>query len=372
MKRIIIFLGIIISVFIGSASAQAAGTAAGATKTNKKPPISQKCPEQCMSVILCIQTAGNSEFKLFPPKSPFGECFCQDVKSYQQCLMCYSEDQVLYKTIQYVQNECNKFLGVQSSSTITTAGAVPTDSKTTNTSEAGSKNNSTSPTLNLGNDKDNKKSGNGSKIGLFIIGAVCIAGVAGFIFYTKKQKERPESMPFFGNSASSPNQYATLSASKDVSTTNLTTDYSSQYYSDKGTEAAVADNNQYYNQGYDQGYQDYNNQYPASQYTSSQYPASSYENEVVSTTVPPPTYPTNTNYESRRESMMPNSQPTTTNVTGAYICAYKYDPQLDDELALQVNDQVQIIEEYEDGWMKAVNLTTGKEGMAPRVCIKEA
>jgi len=82
---------------------------------------------------------------------------------------------------------------------------------------------------------------------------------------------------------------------------------------------------------------------------------------------PPPA-----NYESRRESMMPDSHPTNTNVAGAYVCAYKYDPQLEDELELQVNDQVQIIEEYEDGWMKAVNLTTGKEGMAPRVCIKEA
>ncbi|ORX85775.1 hypothetical protein BCR32DRAFT_80359 [Anaeromyces robustus] len=202
-------------------------------------------------------------------------------------------------------------------------------------------------------------------------------------------------MPFFGNTASSPNQYATLSSSKEVSTTNLTSDYNSQYYGD--TTTAADSNNQYYgqsydnqnynqgynqnydqgyNQNYDQGYnQDYNSQYPANQY-----PAGNYENEIAApqgappssydAAVPPPV-PTTT-YESRRESMNPNSHPTVSNITGAYICAYKYDPQLDDELALQVNDQVQIIEEYEDGWMKAVNLTTGKEGMAPRVCIKEA
>ncbi len=79
----------------------------------------------------------------------------------------------------------------------------------------------------------------------------------------------------------------------------------------------------------------------------------------------------NANYESRRESILPGIQPTAVNVVGNFVVAYKYDPQLDDELALHIDDQIQIIEEYEDGWMKAYNITTGQEGMAPRVCIKE-
>ncbi|OUM57608.1 hypothetical protein PIROE2DRAFT_64902, partial [Piromyces sp. E2] len=231
--------------------------------------------------------------------------------------------------------------------------------------------------------------GGGSKIGIIVIAVVAAVAVGGFFVYTRKQKQRPESMPFFGNSAASPNQFATLSTPKeinDISTSNLTTDYNTQFYPN------VDNSNQYggYNQnstgGFNQGstynnpyeppQQDYNNQYdPNYQNYSNQYPVGNYENEVAAASAIPSAatiVDSSAHYESRRESMMPGSQPTMTNFNGAYVCAYKYDPQLDDELQLQVNDQVQIIEEYEDGWMKAINLTTGKEGMAPRVCIREA
>jgi hypothetical protein len=224
-----------------------------------------------------------------------------------------------------------------------------------------------------------KKEGGGkssSKIGIIVIAVVAAVAVGGFFVYTRKQKERPESMPFFGNSATSPNQYATLSTPKemtDISTSNLTTDYNTQFYPnvDNNNQYGSGYNNNQYGSGYNQQ-QDYNNQYDANY--SNQY--GNYESEIagVSTAAPVPAVVSSTDpahYESRRESMMPGSQPTVTNFNGAYVCAYKYDPQLDDELQLQVNDEVQIIEEYEDGWMKAINLTTGKEGMAPRVCIRE-
>jgi len=344
------------------------------------------CPEECATVIdICLdENKVKGTFTPYPPEGNLGKCFCKDPNAYLTCLNCFNTKNNKNAVVAAQLNiYCNKLNGVTAT---TAAGATATTAGTANTANqknsASSSNNSgtgtTLLTTGTSDDKtstDTKKSGGGS-MGFIIVGAVAAVGVVGYVFYSRKQKERPESMPFFGNSAASPNQYATLNTPKDMpmseSTNNMTSDYNPQFFSDATN---VDNSNQYYNQSsnaysYDQSQNQYGNQYDSSyQSYNNQYPSTTYENEIAGTAV---ATTASANYESRRESMMPNSQPTSTNVNGIYIVAYKYDPQLDDELELQVNDQVQIIEEYEDGWMKATNLTTGKEGMAPRVCIKEA
>ncbi|ORX44847.1 hypothetical protein BCR36DRAFT_414817 [Piromyces finnis] len=355
------------------------------------------CPLECTLVNDCVVDKNvNGVYSLYPPKGELGKCFCSNVQQYFDCLNCaqQSENKKPY-AIGTFNSSCNKITG-NTGVAISTGAAGTTG---TNTGLNGTNANNglgtgtNGATGTLGNMSENNQNINknststdtkenedekpkSSKIPIIVIAIVAIAGVAGFFVYTRKQKERPESMPFFGNSASSPNQYATLGSKKemtDISTSNLTTDYNTQFYPN-------VDSNQYnYNQGsnatynnFEQSRSEYNNQYDSNyQDYNNQYPSGNYENEVaVASNIN--VISDSAQYESRRESMMPGSQPTSTNFNGAYVCAYKYDPQLDDELELQVNDQVQIIEEYEDGWMKAINLTTGKEGMAPRVCIKEA
>jgi len=363
--------------------------------------LGKQCPLECTEVIdLCLElNNSNGKFQSYPPKDELGKCFCKDVTKYLNCLNCYySKSNKSLLTQEHVQTRCNLALGLPADTNLAgaagtaagantgaagTAGAAAgTAGKAANGSVANNSKTKTTGTEKSatqtadGADKTNEnEKPKSNSLGIIIIGAVAAIGVVGYVFYSRKQKERPESMPFFGNSAASPNQYATLNTPKEMteSQNNLTADYNNQYYSD----VPPVDQNQYYSQpnnnyGYDQN-QGYGNQYDQSYGYNNQYPSTTYENEIVGAgAMGTGVAPTPGNYESRRESMMPNSQPTTTNVTGMYVVAYKYDPQLDDELELQVNDQVQIIEEYEDGWMKATNLTTGKEGMAPRVCIKEA
>jgi len=348
------------------------GTGVASVKTK----YSMACPEECRySLNLCVvETNRLKRFTAYPPQNDdLGKCYCRLMDKYFACLSCYASKTPGEKYIKEdIEMNCKLFNFPMNTDTQTDPNATgTTNAQQTQGASVENKNSTITKIKPDKIEQDKKKSSGGSShIGLIIIGVVAAAGVIGFIVYTRKQKQRPESMPFFGNTATSPNQYATLNTPKEMSmsesTNNLTTDYNNQYYNDNGYNDT---NNQYYGQNnynqqnqYDNNYSGYNNQYPSN----------SYENDVVSGNYPPPPAPATGNYESRRESMMPNSQPTGTSFTGVYVVAYKYDPQLDDELELQVNDQVQIIEEYEDGWMKAVNLTTGKEGMAPRVCIKEA
>ncbi|KAL6617119.1 hypothetical protein LY90DRAFT_506403 [Neocallimastix californiae] len=357
--------------------------------------LGKKCPTECTEVIdICLELNNiNSSFQSYPPKEELGKCFCKDISKYLACLNCYyTKTNKNTLTQEQVTSRCKLVLGntIDTPAAAGTAGTAGANAGTAANGAAGTANKGANAANNskaktTGTEKsatqtadssdksnENEKSKSNS-LGIIIIGAVAAIGVVGYVFYSRKQKERPESMPFFGNSAASPNQYATLNTPKEMteSQNNLTADYNNQYY-----DVPPVDQNQYYNQGnnnygYDQN-QGYGNQYDQNYGYNNQYPSTTYENEIVGGAMGAGVAPTPGNYESRRESMMPNSQPTTTNVTGMYVVAYKYDPQLDDELELQVNDQVQIIEEYEDGWMKATNLTTGKQGMAPRVCIKEA
>jgi len=362
---------------------------------------SKVCPTECVTVIdTCLESnnIGNGiSFTSYPPTGELGKCFCKDPTAYFNCLNCYGTKKAkkVY-TAEQVQAQCTKVTGVAAvidPAAAAAAGTAGTAAGTAgaagaagaaNTVAKGNKAKATgaaattagtSQATDGAEDKNNGNSSGNGTLGFIIVGAVAAAGVVGYAFYSRKQKERPESMPFFSNSAASPNQYATLNTPKDMgmteSTSNLTSSYNQQYFSDVGT---VDTTNQYYNQsssygaGFDQSQSQYNASY---QNYNNQYPATTYENEIAGAAVVQPPV-SQANYESRRESMMPNVQPTNTNFNGVYVVAYKYEPQLDDELELQVGDQVQIIEEYEDGWMKATNLSTNREGMAPRVCIKEA
>jgi len=352
--------------------------------------ILELCSSECKIFQKCVSTvyAGQTKYtvNLYPPKEEFGLCNCQDEDQYFNCLKCYNTKKNKKQYVEGVlKNHCEILKEeMGNSDTINNPETKENpDNVDSNTSDK---------TVGEDNNKENnKKGGSGTKIGLIILGVVAVAGVAGYVFYSRKQKERPESMPFFGNSsATSPPAYSTLGSSKappsysistkDMNdTNNLTSDYNTQFYNN-------VDTNQY-TYKFEPSNEEFNDQYEVDYQYGNQYANNNYDNNVVGTTAADTnnvaaaaetkitvndTAQDTANYESRRESMIPGSRPTSTNIPGHYVCSYKYDPQLDDELALHVDDKVQIIEEYEDGWMKAINLTTGQEGMAPRVCIKEA
>ncbi|KAJ3306800.1 STIP1 y and U box-containing protein 1 [Kappamyces sp. JEL0829] len=50
-------------------------------------------------------------------------------------------------------------------------------------------------------------------------------------------------------------------------------------------------------------------------------------------------------------------------------CVFEYKANLFDELSLNVGDEVQVINQFDDGWALGMNLTTGKEGTFPMACL---
>jgi len=221
-----------------------------------------------------------------------------------------------------------------------------------------SSNKGSSTTKDDSGDNETKKNNGSNAVVYSVIGIVAAAGVIGFFVYKNKKKERPESMPFYGN-ATSPNKYPSL----DLETKNTMSYISSVDY-----------NNPNQTQNYQSNYDYTQNSQP---YETSQYPSSyDYDNVTTTATADATVYAQSTepSYDVRRESknQFINPLPSDNYNPNASVfnCTYPYDPKLDDELELKLNDQIQIIEEYEDGWMKAINLTTKKEGMAPIVCVK--
>jgi len=310
------------------------------------------CPLECVDTIdLCLDKnnfPNGGKFVPFPPENALGQCFCENQNKYLSCLNCYGDKTGgnLY-SIEGVQVRCN-LLSNGSINNSTTVG-VPVATETVVTVKPSETNSNTKQTetsiqstkdLNSKDLEDSEKKG--KYLGYIIIAVVALFGGAGYVYYLQKRKERRKSMPFFTNSSISPGQYATLRPSKEMSDsqTNLSGNYNNQYYGKENNNYGYTQNQNYGNQN--TGY------------------------ATLGTDQPP------TQYLNRRESIMPNSQPVITNNTGKYIVIYSYEPQLEDELELHINDKVHVIEEYEDGWMKANNITTGEEGMAPKVCIKEA
>ena len=195
-------------------------------------------------------------------------------------------------------------------------------------------------------------------------------GAIGFFVYNNKKKERPESMPFYGNSAS-PSKYSSI----DLKNKNMSYISTHSFSNNIQYSSSIQNKNQYYqNNNYD-----YNQPPSYETIENNQYQTTDYNNvtSAVNTASTDALIVNNHDsvaYDTRRESMQQsNNEPSNDNAqpTGEiYNCTYPYEPKLDDELELKVNDEIQIIEEFEDGWMKAVNLTTQKEGMAPIVCVK--
>lgn len=55
---------------------------------------------------------------------------------------------------------------------------------------------------------------------------------------------------------------------------------------------------------------------------------------------------------------------------GTFTVLTTYTPTLSDEIDVQPNDQVQIFEEYDDGWCLGINITRGqKRGVFPKHCV---
>jgi len=203
-----------------------------------------------------------------------------------------------------------------------------------------------------------------------VIGAVVVVAVVGFFVYNNKKKSRPESMPFFGNTATSPRPYTTLDIPKDNNATLQYGNNNTMAYS------STSPLNYEYNQTntqYESQYGQYGSEYQQFENTNS----TNYVGTAVGASTTAATAAglseNSISYDPRRESMNQSAN-ISINETGqnsqVYTCSYPYEPKLDDEFELRINDEIQIIEEFEDGWMKAYNRTTMKEGMAPIVCIK--
>jgi len=314
---------------------------------------SDLCPLECIEPIdLCLEKNSiTGVFTPFPPENSLGQCFCENRNKYFNCLNCYgTKTGNKQYSLEEVNIRCN-LLSNTTSVIPTTVNAlsasVTTEAVSTiKTSETTSNTANPTETKNLNSENLEDYEKKGKYLGFIIIGIVALFGGAGYAYYLRVKKVRlyPIRNIVLGPQFIHTNQqYDTLAPSKEMSESqnNLSGNYNNQYY---GKE-----NNNY---GYSQN-QNYGNQYPLK------------NNGTVQPLSPP------TQYLSRHESINPSSRPITTNNTGKYIVIYKYDPQLEDELELHVNDKVHIIEEYEDVWMKVKNITTGKEGMAPKVCVKE-
>lgn len=360
-----------------------------------------------------------NKYTIYPPTGEVGKCACEYSgtagSNYDSCVQCnmadkYNAESLRLKCNLLIQDQSIKSLYTEYLNAMGTGGntTTPTTQPNTNSSVMNTgttinKNPNTSSVDNniTNNDssateKEESSFGGTTYIALGVIVCVAVAGVAGFVIYNKKQKSRPESMPFYGGSVSSPNHFATLNSTKP------TNQYETMNNNNFGTMTQTATplyngsntNNQYYDNatnqyGYDyqqppatyaqdqqaQAYDQYDPNYQYDQ-TSNPYSGQGYEEEnLVAGAAATGVAAYNFDTTQRRESMRPTSNvndniPIVSN-NMTYICQYKYDPSLDDELELKVDDQVQIIEEYEDGWMKARNLTSGKEGMAPRVCLRD-
>jgi len=350
-------------------------------------------------------------------------CYCQTPLDYYNFLDCYYKFKPNKKpTKETVENQCSNVISGPSSNLNTTKnipvnnvttmpGQISTASTLTPTNSPNINNNNNQSSTNIQKSRDTStESQNTSEndtqniVKYSIIGCIIAAGVIGFLVFRSKKKSRPESMPFYGNNVSSPSQYATLEVPKNHTMSYSTNSYNTLQNTNSYNTLPSSNPDPYYSQqnnNYAQS--NYNYSQPPSEYQYSQYQSTDFQYQqpaqdmavsAIGTTVASVAAATavgtvtNTNmnensvsYDTRRESMnqsmsqnMSQSQIPVNNAgtdnAKIYTCNYPYDPKLDDELELQLNDQVQILEEFEDGWMKALNLTTGKEGMAPMVCVK--
>lgn len=55
-----------------------------------------------------------------------------------------------------------------------------------------------------------------------------------------------------------------------------------------------------------------------------------------------------------------------------YNAIHTYEPQINDELKLEIGDKVDVIYEYDDGWVWAINKTNGEQGACPLLCLASA
>ncbi len=51
---------------------------------------------------------------------------------------------------------------------------------------------------------------------------------------------------------------------------------------------------------------------------------------------------------------------------------HAYEPEIDDELRLEVDNEIDVLYEYDDGWCWAINKTTGEQGACPLLCLVSA
>jgi len=52
-----------------------------------------------------------------------------------------------------------------------------------------------------------------------------------------------------------------------------------------------------------------------------------------------------------------------------FRCIHAYEPQIDDELRLDIDNDIDVLYEYDDGWCWAINKTSGEQGACPMLCL---
>ncbi|ORX49753.1 hypothetical protein BCR36DRAFT_353518 [Piromyces finnis] len=55
-----------------------------------------------------------------------------------------------------------------------------------------------------------------------------------------------------------------------------------------------------------------------------------------------------------------------------YRAVHTYEPQLNDELLLEINDIVEVVYIYDDGWVWGINTRTNESGACPMLCLEKA
>lgn len=54
-----------------------------------------------------------------------------------------------------------------------------------------------------------------------------------------------------------------------------------------------------------------------------------------------------------------------------YIAIHTYEPQLNDELLLELNDIIEVVYVYDDGWVWGINTRTNESGACPMLCLEK-
>ncbi|ORX44845.1 hypothetical protein BCR36DRAFT_585958 [Piromyces finnis] len=368
----------------------------------------------CNVILEChAEFGGTGKFPIYPPSADnypeeieTVKCYCnnENINRYKDCIKCHygavklstpPGDGIIDANCKKINNDAtkqivdtkttktdinntnnqenqniansnmNSNISTQSGSSTMNPNSSSSSSSSSSTTPNAKKNNKDVESNDKGSDnKDDNPKSTSRIITWSVIGLVFVVGIIGFFVYNKKKNTRPESMPFYGNAPSSPNTntlpYNPNGTLKFNSVT--PTNYEYVNYNEYQYGTVNNSNNEYQYGTVNNSNNEY--QYNTGDNNEHQYSTGNDNNNNED----------QVNYDLRRDSMNQSSNinvASTNQNEKTYVCTYPYIPKLDDEVEIRLNDEVKIIEEFQDGWGKIYNVTTNREGMAPLVCLKQ-